>query len=58
MEENKLSLQCEIFSVSEVIKESVLIVSNSAEKRQLSIVTNFDPNVPNIVLGDGARLSI
>ena len=56
IEEKKLRLESSPFTVRDIIRESVQIVSNNAEKKSLKIESSLDTNVPEKLIGDSARL--
>jgi len=53
----KIALQEEPFSVQEVIHNMVLTLGRKAKKKNISLITTIDNNIPDLVMGDHVRLS-
>ena len=56
MEENRLSLESTTFNINSVIQDSLDIVSVNAEKKNLTLLTKIEPDVPLSLVGDPVRL--
>ena len=56
MDENKMVLESVSFSVSQIIEESLEIVSFEAERKGLELVSVIEPSVPTMIVGDPVRL--
>ena len=56
MEENKLRLENTPFSIREIAKSSVVVVSTEAEKKGLILNINLDDKIPSNVIGDPTRV--
>jgi signal transduction histidine kinase len=56
MEEDKLSLESTPFSIRDVVSESLVVVSLSAEKKKLKLQSYVEPYVPSSFVGDPVRL--
>jgi signal transduction histidine kinase/CheY-like chemotaxis protein len=56
IEAGKMTLEQVPFSITGVINSSVSIFGAEAARKQLAFVTDIDPDVPPLVLGDPVRL--
>jgi signal transduction histidine kinase len=56
MDENKMVLDSVSFSLSQIIEESLEIVSFEAERKGLELISVIEPSVPTMVVGDPVRL--
>jgi signal transduction histidine kinase/CheY-like chemotaxis protein len=56
IEADQIKLQVEPFSLVSLVEDTVSIVSSGAGKKGVPIKISLDPRVPNMVLGDEARL--
>jgi signal transduction histidine kinase len=58
MEENRLSLEMNPFTVDAVMEESIEIVAVNAEKKKIPLTCDPDPSMPKLMIGDAVRLSM
>lgn len=56
IEAGKLRLEERIFRIRDLVEESAAVVAPRASAAGLAIVTEVDPALPELVLGDGSRL--
>ena len=56
IEADQIRLQAEPFSLVSLVDDTVSIVSSGAGKKGVPIQIDLDPGLPNMVLGDEARL--
>jgi signal transduction histidine kinase/DNA-binding response OmpR family regulator len=56
IEADQIRLQSEPFSLLSLVDNTVSIVSSGAGKKGVPILTEWDPRIPKMVLGDEARL--
>jgi len=56
MEENRLSLESLPVDILKVMEESLDIIAIEAEKKNIELILNPQPNMPRFVMGDATRI--
>ncbi len=57
IEEGKLELSPEAFTVTEMIRKIALLISPKAQEKHIDFVTKVDPDIPAYLSGDALRIS-
>jgi len=57
IEDNKLCLSCSDFSFAVVVRNILNAVNQDVRKKQQTLTTDIDPSIPDVLIGDGRRLS-
>ncbi|HMG14610.1 MAG TPA: tetratricopeptide repeat protein, partial [Saprospiraceae bacterium] len=57
IESGKIELEQIDFSIREVIQQVKQTLNHKAEEKGLFLITDIDPNIPDIVIGDPVRLN-
>lgn len=56
IESGKMILECEPFSLQQMIEDCLALLANTANQKQLELLYEFDPDVPKFILGDITRV--
>jgi signal transduction histidine kinase/CheY-like chemotaxis protein len=56
IEAGRLDLEQHAFNLRVCVEESLDLVANRAEEKELELVYNYDPNLPDYFIGDTARI--
>ena len=56
IESGKMVLECEPFSLQQMIEDCIALLANSAGKKKLELLYTFDRDVPKFILGDITRV--
>lgn len=56
MEQNKLELEYASFSLHHIVEEAVSVIAFEAEKKKIELISDIEPDVNDIILGDACRL--
>lgn len=56
IEAGKMEIEIESFNLTELVQECVAIISEEAQKKNLSVTTKIDQAIPKSMQGDGQRV--
>jgi len=56
MEENKLNLEQKLFSLPTLLEDSLEVVAFEAHKKNLDLISDLDPSLPDWTIGDPTRV--
>ncbi len=56
IESGKMHIVEEEYRLADVLRELVTMISVRAQEKNLNLVTNFDPEIPRVLIGDDVRL--
>ncbi len=57
IEEGKLELSPETFTIAEMIQKIAMLISPKAQEKHIDFVTQIDPDIPPYLSGDALRIS-
>lgn len=56
IESGKMELTCSTFSLSSLIRSSLQVVQFSCDRKKIALTSHIDPDIPDLLAGDGFRL--